>query len=195
MSLSRRIAAHARRPRAMHGVVLLALLLALAIGAIAAMAAVDVWAVTRQREREAELLFAGGEYRTAIRRYFYATSPRVYPASFDELLEDKRFPIPIRHLRKLYRDPITGNTEWGAVRVADRITGVFSLSEAQPIKQEGFEPINSQFAGKASYRDWQFVVTLPSRATPRKSATDPAPSDNTGAPPPDRSQPVPRKPS
>ena len=180
-----------RHASSMRGVVLLALLLTLALGAIASMAAADVWALSRQRDRETQLLYVGDQYRLAIRRYYFATSPRVFPASFDELLEDKRFPIPVRHLRKLYPDPITGAAEWGAVRVADRITGIYSLSEQQPIKQANFEAVNAQFAGKTSYRDWQFIVVLPSRATPRKSA-----ALNPQSEPSELSdQPVARKPS
>ena len=73
-----------RRARGCDGVVLLVLLLALALGGIALMAAVDVASIARQRAREQELLFVGDQYRQAIRRYYYAApngAKKVLPAS------------------------------------------------------------------------------------------------------------------
>lgn len=142
------------------GVVMLALLLTLALGSIALMAAVDVWSFTRQRAQEAELLFVGDQYRQAIQRYYFGAPPgtrRVLPASLQDLLEDDRYPMPVHHLRRLYPDPITGNTEWGTLRVGERIAGVYSLSEREPIKRAGFAPSDEKFNGKSVYRDWVFV--------------------------------------
>ena len=65
-------AVHAQRQR---GIVLLAMRLALAILGVFMMAAADVWQVTRQRERERELLFVGHQYRNAIRSYLLAAPP------------------------------------------------------------------------------------------------------------------------
>lgn len=148
-----------RSTRHARGIVLLALLVAMALLAIGLMAAVDVWALTRQREREAELLFVGDQYRQAIRRY-YVTAPagglRGYPPSLEVLLEDDRFPMPVRHLRRAYADPITGKSEWGELRVAGRIVGVHSLSEAAPLKKAGFTVRDSTFADANSYKDWVF---------------------------------------
>lgn len=166
------------------GAILMALLLGLALGGIGLMAAVDVWTLTRQREREQQLLFIGDQYRQAIRRYWFAApsgSPRVLPASFEALLEDERYPMPMRHLRRLYPDPITGKSEWGVLRQSDRIAGVYSLSEAQPVKQTGFTPAYEIFNDKTSYRDWVFAFTVPGRAAVM--------------PPPTTSTPVSGKPS
>ncbi len=142
------------------GIVLLALLLAMALLAIGLMAAVDVWTLTRQRAREAELLFVGDQYRQAIRRYYLAAppgGPRGYPPSLEVLLEDDRFPVPVRHLRRAYADPITGSAEWGELRVGDRIVGVFSLSEAAPLKKVGFPLRDTGFADAVAYKDWVFA--------------------------------------
>jgi type II secretory pathway pseudopilin PulG len=157
------------------GVVLLALLLALALGGIAVMAAVDVWSVTRQRAAEEELLFVGDQYRKAILRYYLGAPPgtrRVLPATLEDLLEDDRNLVPIHHLRRLYPDPITGSTEWGALRIGDRIAGVYSLSEKEPIKKARFAPSLQQFTDKTTYREWVFVVSIPGRGP--ISATPPA---------------------
>jgi type II secretory pathway pseudopilin PulG len=183
-----------RPPR---GVVLLALLLALALGGIALMAAVDVWAIERQRSREQELLFVGDQYRKAIQRYYLggpAAGRRTLPANLEDLLEDNRYPVPVRHLRRLYPDPITGSAEWGVLRVGDRIAGVYSLSEKTPIKQAGFAPIYQQFADKTAYREWVFAPQLRGLSTVANPAQPATPASGAASPNPPRT-PVRRNPS
>jgi type II secretory pathway pseudopilin PulG len=162
---------------------LLALLLALALGGIALMAAVDVWSLTRQRAAEEELLFVGDQYRKAIQRYYMsapAGTRRTLPATLEDLLEDDRSLVPVHHLRRLYPDPITGSTEWGALRIGDRIAGVYSLSEREPIKKARFASGYQQFTDKTTYREWVFVASIPGRgpasATPQPPGT---PTDGT----------------
>lgn len=177
---------HLARRRADSGVVLLALLIALVLGGIALMAAADVASVARQRAREQELLFVGDQYRKAILRYYMgapAGMRRTLPAKLEDLLEDDRFPKPVHHLRRLYPDPITGSTDWGLLRAADRIAGVYSLSDKQPLKQAGFEPVYEQFSGKAAYREWLFLISirgltvvLPGTAASAPSFASPTPS-------------------
>lgn len=144
------------------GVALLALLLALALAGIAAMAAADVWSLERRRAQEQELLFVGDQYRQAIERYFFGAPPgagRTLPASFDDLLEDNRYPTPVRHLRRLYPDPITGTAEWGVVRFGERLSGVYSMAQKMPVKQAGFAPGHEHFNAARTYRDWVFAVS------------------------------------
>jgi type II secretory pathway pseudopilin PulG len=173
--LRSRTPAHPRQ----RGVVLLVLLVALTLLAVGLMKAVDVWTFVRQREREQELLFVGDQYRQAIRRYYSAApdgAQRGYPPSLEVLLEDDRFPIPVRHLRRAYPDPITGKAEWGLLKVGDRILGVYSLSEAQPIKQAGFKPADEVFKDATSYKDWVFAYIA------RRGALVPA-APASGVPP------------
>jgi type II secretory pathway pseudopilin PulG len=152
-----------RRRRAA-GLVLMALLLTLAIGAIALAAVADVWAVTRQRQMEEELLFVGDQYRAAIERYYRAVAGApALPASLDELLLDTRFPQPVQHLRRAYPDPITSSSDWGLVRVGDRIAGVFSRSEAPTIKRANFPARYIEFEGREQYSQWRFVFTPSTR--------------------------------
>jgi type II secretory pathway pseudopilin PulG len=144
------------------GVVLLVLLLALALGGIALMAAADVWSLARQRAQEQELLFVGEQYRQAIQRYYFAAPPgasRTLPLGLQDLLEDDRYPVPVRHLRRLYPDPITGGGEWGLLRVGERIAGIYSLSDKEPIKRAGFPPGYQHFSDRAAYRDWVFAIS------------------------------------
>jgi type II secretory pathway pseudopilin PulG len=161
------------------GVVLLALLVALALLAVGLMNAVDVWRMSRQRDREKELLFVGDQYRQAIRRYYSAAprgGQRGYPTSLEVLLDDDRFPTPVHHLRRAYPDPITGKAEWGLLKAGDRIVGVYSLSEAAPIKQAGFSPGYQAFKDAASYKDWVFAYV------PRRRVAVPA-TPASGTPP------------
>jgi type II secretory pathway pseudopilin PulG len=108
-----------------------------------------------QREKEAELLFRGNEYRQAIERYY--KKERKYPKALTELVEDKRYPTPARHLRRLYPDPLTGQPDWELMNAPEGgIMGVHSKSEAPPIKSGGFTLANKTFADAPRYADWQF---------------------------------------
>jgi type II secretory pathway pseudopilin PulG len=111
---------------------------------------------TAQREREAELLFRGNQYREAIASYY--RKEQRYPQSLDQLLEDKRYPMPVRHLRKRYADPITGAPDWALVEApGGGVMGVHSRSEAAPIKTGNFRLQNQGFEEAKAYADWKFV--------------------------------------
>lgn len=120
-----------------------------------------IWHTDAQRDREAELLFIGSEFRRAIGNYFESTPApdgrKVFPERLEDLLDDDRFLPPRRHLRRIYRDPMTGGVEWGLVLSADkRIAGVHSLSEAKPIKRSGFGRLAESFSAAANYAGWHF---------------------------------------
>ena len=111
-----------------------------------------------QREKEAELLFRGNQYRQAIEAYY--KKDQQYPRTLAELLEDRRYPNPAHHLRKLYADPITGRAEWGLMQApGGGIMGVYSKSEDAPVKTGGFTLANKTFADAKRYVDWQFFYT------------------------------------
>lgn len=136
-----------------------AMLLAVAIVGIGLAAAGQSWSTAAQRERERELLFIGGEFRRAIRSYVVA-SPGVqrYPRRLQDLLADERFPSTRRHLRRIYRDPLTGTREWGLVQApGGAIMGVYSLSQATPFKTSGFRDQNRAFEGAHQFSDWKFL--------------------------------------
>ena len=117
----------------------------------------EVWHTSAVREREAELLHIGNEYRRAIERYYLA-GPRQYPRSLADLAKDPRQPGTVRHLRRLYPDPITGRHEWGLVKAPDGgIAGVHSLSDATPLKSAGFRVADKELEGKSKYAEWKFV--------------------------------------
>jgi type II secretory pathway pseudopilin PulG len=138
---------------------MLALLVALALASIALLAGLDVWALEKQRRQEEELLFVGNQYRLAIQRYYLAG--RTLPATIDDLLEDKRFPIPIHHLRRAYHDPMTGKTDWQFMRDGNGIYGVYSSSERVPIKHANFPRLFAFFDKAQTYSDWKFFYPPP----------------------------------
>lgn len=81
------------------GFTYLAMLLGVAmLGATLALTGM-AWQTVAQREKEADLLFVGGEFRRAIKQY-YAFSGQ-YPRQISDLLKDPRFPGIRRYLRKL----------------------------------------------------------------------------------------------
>jgi type II secretory pathway pseudopilin PulG len=109
-----------------------------------------------QREKEAELLFRGEAYRAAIESYY--KKEQRYPQSLEQLLEDKRYPTPVRHLRRLYADPLTGEADWAVVEApGGGIMGVHSRSEEAPVKTGNFSLKNQLFAEAKTYAEWNFV--------------------------------------
>ena len=123
-----------------------------------------VWETSAKREREAELLQVGNEYRKAIGRY-YLSGPQKYPRALSDLVMDPRQPGVVRHLRKLYPDPVTGKDEWGLVRSDDGgVAGVYSLSQDAPLKSAGFALRDAAFEGKTRYSDWQFIYAPAAQA-------------------------------
>lgn len=118
----------------------------------------EMWQTSRMREKEAELLFVGHQYRQAIARYYLSSAQRQYPRSLSDLLQDPRQPGTIRHLRRLYADPLTGSTDWGLVKAPDGgIAGVHSLSVGTPLRSGGFRVRDAAFEEKTRYSDWHFV--------------------------------------
>ena len=128
-----------------------------------------LWSTSAQREKERELLFIGNEFRQAIESY-YRRSPgaSVYPKSLAELVDDKRFPMPQHHLRRVYLDPMTGKSEWGLVEAPGGagIMGVHSLSTQAPVKTGNFRPRDEPFTDMDQYAKWTFVYAPP--APPRR---------------------------
>ncbi len=167
----------AERRRA-HGLVLLAVLMLLVLAGLAALVGAEVWATALRREREAELLFIGEQYRRAIESYWRAspTPVKTLPTSLEQLLEDDRFPTPVRHLRRLYADPITGTDDWGLVKIGNGIAGVHSRSKETPLKQSGFPAQYVEFEQAGRYDRWRFVFKLPRQpgppARPRPAQND-----------------------
>jgi type II secretory pathway pseudopilin PulG len=150
-----------RRPVSLHfhqgftyiGVLVIMMVMLMVMGA-----ASEVWHSVMQHEKEQQLLFVGHQFRSAIAKY-YLKSGNKYPPSIDDLLESTNLGGKnVRFLRKLYLDPMTGNTQWGLVKGLDaKIIGVYSLSEEMPYKTTGFSDADAKFEGAEKYSDWKFV--------------------------------------
>lgn len=116
----------------------------------------ELYSRAERREKERELLHIGNEFRRAIASYHQVG--KTYPKALDDLVEDKRFSPIRRHLRRVYRDPLTASSDWGLVEApGGGIMGVHSLSEEEPVKTGNFAERDAEFAGAASYRDWSFT--------------------------------------
>lgn len=162
--------AHAAPPARQDGLTYIALLVAIVVMGLVQATLAEAWHTDAQREKEQELLFAGNQMRAALNLY-YVRSPAGsgrQPARLEDLLQDARTPATERYLRRIYRDPISGEPEWGIIRGAGgEIHGVHSLSTARPLKQGGFDMANRHFAGAQKYSEWVFM------ASPRPSAAAP----------------------
>jgi hypothetical protein len=107
----------------------------------------EIWFHARQREKEAELMWIGNQFKHAIGLY-YQRSPgtlKRYPERLEDLLEDRRYLSVQRYLRKIYSDPLTGRPDWGLIAApGGGIMGIRSLSEIEPIgrplRQFVYEP-------------------------------------------------------
>jgi type II secretory pathway pseudopilin PulG len=141
------------------GLTYLAILFAIAILGSGLALAGTVWHTAQQRDKEAELLFIGAQFRRALASYYHQSpGVRRFPGQLADLVKDPRFPNIKRHLRHLYVDPMTGQPVWAVVRNAEGgIIGVRSLSEQTPIKQHFADGPDKQFSGKTRYADWVFV--------------------------------------
>lgn len=145
---------------------------ALAVVGVGLAAAGTAWSETTRREREDELLRVGTQYAEAIAAYRRNSpgSEKAYPRALEDLLDDRRLVGTHRYMRQLYRDPVTGKPGWGTVRAFDGgIEGVYSLSEATPLRRTAIEAGRIRLAAATRYSDWKFVA--PADADPAAQAT------------------------
>ncbi len=140
------------------GFTYIGLLFAIAIIGITLSTVGVVWSTQLRRDKEAELLFVGNQFRLAIGRY--VRSGGQYPLELADLLEDKRTPVPRRFLRRIYPDPMTRGADWDLVTAPQGgIMGVASRSQDKPIKVAGFLAANAGFELAECYCEWKFVYS------------------------------------
>lgn len=131
------------------------------------------WQQVAQQEREAELLFRGGQLRDALQR-FHTQTPTGQPAlprTLDELLLDRRWPEPRQHLRRLWADPFTGTADWVLLRGADGgIVGLHSRATRPLLRRTGLPAgVADATAGLERAplaRDWVFAIQPTGRNHP-----------------------------
>lgn len=137
-----------------------ALMLVVLLG-IFAVAGARSYTKASRRAAEEELLFRGRQYMDAIGRYHRFQGRMQYPTALEALLKDPRTPATVRHLRKLYPDPVTGDPFEPVKTREGWVIGVRSASERKPEKEADFPPGLETFAGKTKYREWEFVYRPP----------------------------------
>lgn len=152
-----------------------ALLAGIVIMGIVLGSAGKYWSAMVLRDKEAELLFRGDQYRQAIQRYHSLGGRNQYPPSIDELLKDSRTVEGKRHLRRKFKDPITGE-DFVEIRdtLSRRIIGVHSSSDKEPLKQGDFPEPYREFNDVKKYSEWKFQL-LPAVIAPPKPLTAPRP--------------------
>ena len=153
------------------GFTYLGLLMLLAVIALVGAAGVKLGVLSHRRVAEQALLETGAAFGAALRSYARAT-PRGQseaPRTLQDLLKDPRFPGVVRHLRRIFADPLTGKEEWGLVQgdQDEGIVAVYSLSQGRPIKLANFDARFIDFEGKRSYSEWKF--TRPEEPDPKGS--------------------------
>lgn len=145
------------------GVALMGVLVAVVILGLMSSIAGSSWTTIMQRAREQELLWRGNQYRQAIESYYtmaHGGTQSMLPSDLESLTKDPRSVATLRHLRKLFSDPMTGE-DWVLVKdPGGRIKGVRSSSPLEPFKQDGFAEENKDFVGKTMYNEWLFVFDV-----------------------------------
>ena len=202
------------------GFTYLSLVILLAIIGLVGAAALKVEALMARAAAEEELLETGAAFSAALDSYAAATpeGKPTQPPTLQDLLKDTRFPTIRRHLRKVFIDPISGKAEWGITYIGDKsgIVGIYSLSQAQPLKLANFDDRFQNFENKQHYAEWKFTangqgaleratemtgkppltwpVTTPVTAPVTAPGTPPAPLPET-VPPPAPAAPEPEPPA
>ena len=163
------------------GFAMAALLVMLNIMAILMTVAIPVWKTAVKREKEAELVWRGGQYARAV-NLFRMKYANAYPPNIDILLKE-------RFLRKKYKDPMTKDGEFQLVFAAQQQqrpgTGAVSGAAGQitpatpppapvPLDQTSQGPAGAAggimgvasksteaslklFQGRAKYNEWVFT--------------------------------------
>lgn len=145
------------------GFTYLMVMFAIVLIGLASVVAAQPWGIIAKREREAELLFRGREYRRAIALYCQISRPgrENCPEKLKDLVEDTGALNPRRYIRRLWSDPVTGG-DFVPVRDAQgRIRGVRSASPDPTLKSSGFPESEREFERAARYCQWVFQYKAP----------------------------------
>jgi type II secretory pathway pseudopilin PulG len=154
------------------GVALMAVLVMVVIMGLGVGIVGTSWKTKVQRSKEQELLWCGDQYYKAIASYCKGPGG-AFPRSLDVLERDPRFLQPARHIRRLFKDPITGKDFVLIKDALGAIIGVRSSSALEPFKKDGFPYEYAHFAKRKRYSEWAFIFKpeTKSRATPSENET------------------------
>jgi len=169
------------------GTVLLVVLVMVVVLGLTAAVTGSSWKTLVQQSREEELFWRGDQIRKAIESYYSPVNGALqqFPAKLEDLVKDPRSLQTVRHLRRLYPDPMTGD-DWVLIKdPGGRITGVRSASALEPFRKDGFPEGYDAFVGRSKYSEWEFVYvpTVQRSSRPTNSAARGA-APATGVPSP-----------
>jgi type II secretory pathway pseudopilin PulG len=146
------------------GYTFLAVLALLALVSLGLAALGPLWSHEAQRERERELLKVGTLYAQALASY-RAVSPgslKQYPGRLEALLDDRRFVGTMRHMRKLYPDPVNPGKPWGLlIDASSGIIGVHSLSDEAPLAEGLGRSLDPALGTVRRYSELKFIAKAP----------------------------------
>lgn len=143
------------------GFTYLIMLLALTIFSVGLAALGLTWSAVAQRDQEKELIQIGQIYQDAIADYYNRSPGQVkkYPATWQDLLQDSRYVGTVRHVRRIYIDPLTRSPTWGLIPAPDGgFMGVVSLSTKETLSQQPRRLDNGSVIAGTHYNDWKFIV-------------------------------------
>lgn len=114
-----------------------------------------------KREKELDWLFMGKQYQRAIESYYHQSPDgiKTLPNKIEDLLLDKRFIAPVRHLRKIYGDPLNNQRDWVLIKnQEDQIIGVYSQSQEPLLSTKIIAEYSDGLTGQAAgYADIKFI--------------------------------------
>jgi type II secretory pathway pseudopilin PulG len=166
---------HSGDVTAQHGFAYLAMLAAMAFLGLSSAGVMQYVSHQLQREREEDLLRTGQTLVLAIEAYYLASpgSIKKLPAALEELLDDRRQVSIQRYLREIYRDPITGKSNWNVIRSpTGEVLGVRSVSSLAPIRTGAVvlpshvSKVVIALQPATHYSDWDFVFDPASMLVP-----------------------------
>ena len=145
--------------RRQHGFALMWVLMSVVLIGLGLAMAIEMNITLERRNKEKELLSIGRQFRDALRSYAGRSAALgLGPClmRLEDLVWDQRSTsgMPVRHLRKIFADPMTGRAQWELVLEGGCITGIRSSSTKLPIKQDRFDDESRSFKQASSYRDW-----------------------------------------
>ncbi|MDO3378910.1 hypothetical protein [Geoalkalibacter halelectricus] len=153
---------------------MVAIIAVVVMGLGSAMAGMS-WKAASQRAKEQDLLWVGRQYLQAIESYYHTDlggrvrqpgtetgtqqrrTPGLLPNTVEDLLRDPRAAQVVRHLRKPYKDPMTGEDFVLLRDTGGRIRGVRSSSTLVPFQTDNFPPGLERLAGAETYAQWEFA--------------------------------------
>ncbi len=134
------------------------LLIAIAIMGLLMSMAMPTWQTFVKREKEAELVFRGGQYARAITLYGERFAG-AFPPNIETLVQG-------RFLRKAYTDPMMKDGEFELVTLGT-LQNIPGLSPASQAGDDGGEPTRTPFsrAAREQNEDSGFIMGVRSRST------------------------------